>query len=208
MANSEDLELKDRLALIETMIAEGRRTTGRWGWVFVLWGMTYFVAIAWSEWGNHKSLAWNATVTGATLLAAVLVAWRMGMRQTNQLPATTVSRALLSIWLAMGISMAILLPSLGVGGRSNTNLVVAVIGTLLGLANAASSMILKWKVQFACASIWWATAIIACVGTQRQSFVALLVANFFCQIVFGIYGMVLDARGPRIGATGQGVSHA
>ncbi len=49
--NAEELELKDRLNLIETMIAEGRRTTESWGWVFVLWGVAYYVAIAWSAWG-------------------------------------------------------------------------------------------------------------------------------------------------------------
>ena len=29
-------ELKDRLSLIESMIAEGRRNTESWGWTFVL----------------------------------------------------------------------------------------------------------------------------------------------------------------------------
>ena len=32
-------ELKDRLSLIESMIAEGRRHTESWGWTFVLWGV-------------------------------------------------------------------------------------------------------------------------------------------------------------------------
>ena len=36
--NAEEMELKDRLSLIETMIAEGRRTTESWGWTFVLLG--------------------------------------------------------------------------------------------------------------------------------------------------------------------------
>ena len=44
-------ELKDRLNLIETMIAEGRRKTESWGWTFVLWGVAYYVAIAWSSCG-------------------------------------------------------------------------------------------------------------------------------------------------------------
>jgi hypothetical protein len=56
-------------------------------------------------------------------------------------------------------------------------------------------MILKWKLQFACAIVWWALAVVACLGTERQSFVALLIALFFCQIVFGIYGMIREARG-------------
>ena len=34
-ASNEELGLKDRLNLIETMISEGRRTTESWGWTFV-----------------------------------------------------------------------------------------------------------------------------------------------------------------------------
>ena len=37
-------ELKDRLSLIESMIAEGRRTTESWGWTFVLWGVAYYIS--------------------------------------------------------------------------------------------------------------------------------------------------------------------
>ena len=51
MTTDAEQELKDRLSLIENMIAEGRRTTSSWGWVFVLWGVAYYVAIAWSTWG-------------------------------------------------------------------------------------------------------------------------------------------------------------
>ena len=55
-ASNEELELKDRLNLIETMIAEGRRTTESWGWVFVLWGLAYYVAIAWDIWGGAQPI--------------------------------------------------------------------------------------------------------------------------------------------------------
>jgi len=206
--NAEKQELRDRLSLIETMIAEGRRTTESWGWVFVLWGVAYYVAIAWSAWGNHASQAWNITMTVAMLLTFGTVAWRLSRGKQKSQPATTLGRAVTAVWLAAGISMVILLPSLGMGGRSNSNLVVAVIGTLLGTANAASSMILKWKLQFGCAAIWWAMAVISCLGTQRQSFISLLVANFFCQIVFGIYGMIGEARERRLHEQSQGAFHA
>ena len=46
--SNEEMELKDRLSLIETMIAEGRRTTESWAWTFVLWGVAYYVAIFWT----------------------------------------------------------------------------------------------------------------------------------------------------------------
>ena len=37
--NPQQQDLNDRLTLIETMIAEGRRSTESWGWTFVLWGV-------------------------------------------------------------------------------------------------------------------------------------------------------------------------
>ena len=199
--NAEELELKDRLSLIETMIAEGRRSTESWGWIFVLWGVAYYVAIGWSAWGNHASLAWNVTMMVAMVLTFGTVAWRASRGRQKSQPATTLGRAMISLWIAVGISFVVLIPSLGIGGMSSSKLVVAIIGTLLGTANAASSMILKWKMQFACAMTWWALAVISCLGTTRQSFIALLVANFFCQIVFGFYGMIMEARRRNQGAT-------
>jgi hypothetical protein len=74
---------------------------------------------------------------------------------------------------------------------------------MLGLTNAASSIILKWKMQFACAVVWWAAAAASCFGTVAQSTIVFLVAIFFCQIVFGIYGMIAEARERR-----QGAKHA
>jgi hypothetical protein len=162
--------------------------------VFVLWGVAYYVAIAWSAWGNHSSLAWNVTMTAAMILTFGLVSWRASKRGPRAQPATTVGRAITAVWIAVGVSFVVLLPSLGIGGRSTSNLVVAVIGTLLGTANGASSMILKWKLQFACALVWWTLAVISCLGTEKQSFIALLVANFFCQIVFGVYAIVCESR--------------
>jgi len=49
--NANDPELRNRLNLIETMIAEGRRTTGSFAWIFILWGVAYYVAIVWSTTG-------------------------------------------------------------------------------------------------------------------------------------------------------------
>jgi hypothetical protein len=204
-ANAEEQELKDRISLIESMIAEGRRTTQSWGWIFVFWGVAYYICIAGSVWLDHSSSIRNWTIGVIQLLIFAIAAWRINalyQKRSKDISRTlsTLDRTLISIWGAVGISMAILIVSLGYGGRSNSNLVVAVIGTLLGTACAASSMVLKWKSQFACALVWWVTAVISCLGTTKQSFIALLVANFFCQIVFGIYLMIGEARERRRGA--------
>ena len=195
-ANAEELELKDRLSLIESMIAEGRRTTESWGWTFVVWGVAYYVAIAWSAWGIYRSLAWPVTMVAASALTGVFAS-----RQKRSHPETKLGRAMSSIWIAMGISMFIVLMCLAISGRFNLNIFVAIIGAMLGMANATSSLILKWKMQFACAVVWWAVAVVACFASEAETGIAFLAAIFFCQIVFGIYAMMCESRRRNLGAT-------
>jgi hypothetical protein len=94
----------------------------------------------------------------------------------------------------MGISMFILLMSLGFSGLADQHSAIAVVGAMLATANAASSMILKWKLQFACAVVWWALTIYACFDRGNRLTIAFLAAIFLCQIVFGIYGVIAEAR--------------
>ncbi len=193
-------ELSERLGLIETMIAEGRRSTTRWAWTIVLWGVAFYVAIAWSTglfggpiWGRNY-MAWPVTMVGTWVLN-VLLARRMSHR--SKTPMTTMKRAIISIWTAMGITMFALLVPLGMSGRADQQVCVAVVTALLGTANAASGLLLKWKAQFACAVAWWAAGAWSLFGNEQQSLVAFLTAIFFCQIVFGIYAMILESREQR-----------
>lgn len=191
-------ELKERLALIEDMIAEGRRSTESWGWIFVLWGVAYYVAIL----GGgliRNPIVWPVTMISACVLTGILVA-RRGHNITN----TTIGRAIGSVWVAAGISMFLVFLSLGTSGRIDQHIMVAVLGAMLGSANAASAMILRWGMQFACAVVWWACAVFACFGKSTPLMIAFLTAIFFCQIVFGVYGMIRDARRRRE----RGVAHA
>jgi len=177
------------------MIAEGRRTTENLSWTFVLWGVAYYVAILWSTgafagpiWGSSY-LAWPVTMS-----AAFVLTWILGARKSRTQPATTNGRAIVSMWIAMGISMFILLLSMGLSGKGDQQTYIAIIAAMLGTTNAASGIFLKWKQQFACAVVWWAAAVASLFGTQTQSSIVFLVAIFFCQIVFGIYGMICEAR--------------
>jgi hypothetical protein len=182
-------ELKDRLSLIESMIAEGRRNIKSWGWAFVLWGVVYYLAIAWSASG-HSVWAWPVTMLTAVMVTVVVASLKVG-----DLPRTTLGRAIGSIWIALGISMFMLFLGLGLSGRlSDQHLFVAVISAILGMANGASALILRWKVQFACAVVWWGAAVTTCFGSDAQSMIVFLVAIFLCQIVFGIYGLIAEAQ--------------
>jgi hypothetical protein len=190
--NAEEQELKDRLSLIETMIAEGRRTTESYGWTFLLWGVAYYVAILWAALG-HNYLAWPVTMIGATVLMALIVWFKSSHRGYR--PGTAKSRAIWGTWIAMAISMFVVLDALGFSGRlTDGHISIAVAATLIGTANAASSIILTWKLQFACAVVWWAAVVVSCFGTGRQGSIAFLAAIFLCQIVFGAYLMIAEAH--------------
>ncbi|HYL62174.1 MAG TPA: hypothetical protein VE077_06080 [Candidatus Methylomirabilis sp.] len=184
-----DQELKERLSIIESMIAEGRRSTESWGWTFVLWGIVYYVAMAWAGWG-HGTWAWPITMLIAILLTVVVASTKAG-----HLPGTRLGRAIGSIWIALGISLFLLFLALGLSGRlTDQHVFIAVVCAILGMANGASALILRWKVQLACAVVWWAAAVASCFGTDTQSAIVFAVAIFLCQIAFGIYGMIVDAR--------------
>jgi hypothetical protein len=138
------------------------------------------------------------------MIAAGVITGIVASRHTNSQPETTMGRAIGSIWIAMGISMFLLFMSMGISHRFEEHVFVAIIGAMLGMANATSSMILKWKMQFACAVVWWAAAVAACFGSENQSTIVFLAAIFFGQIVFGIYAMICESRRHRI----QGAAHA
>lgn len=202
MESPEEKELKERLTLIETMIAEGRRTTESWGWTFVLWNLAYYVAIAWTRWGQ-STLAWPVTMTAAGVLTGILASRRTGTR-----PGTTIDRAMMAIWLGMGISTFVIMLSLGMTGRLDAHVSVAIVGAMLGAANATSSIILKWKMQFACAVVWWASAVTACFASESTTAIVFLAAIFCCQIVVGIYAIICEAQGRRLKKVDQGAVHA
>lgn len=195
-------ELKDRLNLIESMISEGRRTTESWGWTFVLWGVAYYVAIAWASFG-HSGLAWPVTMVAASVLTTILAS-----RRASKRPETTLGRAMIAIWFGMGASMFVVMVSLGVTGRVDLHIGVAIIGAMLGAANATSSILLKWRMQFASALVWWATAAVSCFLSETQAGIAFLIAIFFCQIVFGIYCMMAESSKQKDSSAVRGAYHA
>ncbi len=183
-----NLELAERLKLIESMIAEGRRSTRHWGWTFVLWGVAYLVATAWSAWGQSW-LAWPVTMTAAGLLTGVVAS-----RIKRGHPETALGRAIGGVWIAMGSSLTVVLICLSVTGRYDGHVFVAVVGAMLATAHGTSAMILKWKAQLFCAVVWLTAAAAACFGSDAVVGIAFLGATFLGQIVFGIYAMILEAR--------------
>lgn len=195
-ANNEEWELKERLKLIETMIAEGRRSTGSWAWISVFWGLAYYVAMAWTA-VFHWPWAWLVTMLAAWLLMSGIV-WSKAKQQPVKSPPTRMGRAISSVWTAMGISMMLVIPAMGMSGHLSEQMFVTVVGAMLGLANAASGMMLKWMPQLLCAVVWWAASVAACFASGNQSTMIFVVAIFFGLIGFGVYGMICEARMRRL----------
>ena len=197
-------DLKERLALIEKMVAEGRRSTESWGWVFLLWGASYYVAIAWAGWGQHSSVLGRALAWPVTMIATCVLTVVIGTRKGKGHPETTAGRAIFLIWTAVGVSMLVVFPAFAISGRLDQHAFVALVSAMLGAANGASAVLLRLKSQFACAVVWWVASAAACFGSDTQLGVVFLTAIFLCQIVFGIYAMILESRRRKQG----GVVHA
>jgi hypothetical protein len=200
-------DLNERLDLIQSMIAEGRRSTESWGWVFLLWGIAYYVAIGWASWGGDLSvwghsyvfigsvqsrLAWPVT-----MMSAVAVTLAIGLRKRRSRVGTSLVRAIVSIWMSVGFAMLVIFPTFGFTGRLEEHSFVSLVAAMLGVANGASGMILRWKAQIACAIIWWVTSVAACFGSVAQVTMVFLAAIFICQIIFGVYAMFLESRRNR-----------
>ncbi|HEV2134920.1 MAG TPA: hypothetical protein VGR47_11850 [Terracidiphilus sp.] len=192
-------ELRERLDLIESMIAEGRRVTGNWGWAFVLWGVAYYAAFVWAWLGWNPMAAWPVTMITAGVVTAIVAS-----RRARRRPRKGTVRAVSSIWLVMGVLLLVLMMSLAFSGRLDNHISLAVVGTMLAVANGTSSLILRWKMQFACALAWLGMAEVGCFGTQTQGLIAFLAATFFCQIIFGIYAMISESRQEQL----NGEAHA
>ena len=163
-------DLNERFALVESMIAEGRRSTESWGWVFLLWGVAYCIAIAWASWGQGLSV-WGSNYVAigparvglawpVTMICAVILTLAIGMRKGGGHAGTASVRAIVSIWISVGVTMLLLFPALGVSGRLEEHGFVAIVAAMLGVANGASGLILRWKAQIACSGL------VDCVGLR------------------------------------------
>ncbi|MGD0345120.1 MAG: hypothetical protein ABSA85_00100 [Terracidiphilus sp.] len=187
-------EIVQRIELMESMVAEGRRFTARCGWIFVLWGVVDLAAMSWryfqpdSRWVG--AWAWPiCLVAGAAL---TLLGRALQGRRQNCVRGLR-CRSVEAVWAMMGISLAIYVAGAMVRHLTWQYSYVAGLLIIIGMAHAISAVILRWRVQGLVAAVWWAGAIAAfCVrsnaGVQRIMFVEMV----FGMILFGLYAMALE----------------
>jgi hypothetical protein len=182
------LEENECLPQIKIHSAKEEPAGDSYGWVFILWGLAYYTAIAWSA-RSHFHGAWSVCMASCMVLVSCI-----GRLKRHSAPATGIGRAIASLWTATSLAMLLLFPVLGAGGHLDGHSFIAIMAAMLGAANAASGLILRWKAQLACAAIWWAATAFSCVASETQLNAAFWIAIFLCQIAFGFYAMILDAR--------------
>jgi hypothetical protein len=182
-------DLLQRVALMETMIAQGRCSTQRYGWVFVAWGVCYIAASLWAGMGPHPVLAWPVCLT-ITILGVNFGLWRQGRTAA----VSSMSRTLGAVWMAFGVGIMLFVGAVAASHHFDDVMFISVICFLLGTVNVTSAAIYRWKMQGLAGGIWWAAAVIALFVGQEAAGIAFLVATFLSQIVFGLYLMVLESR--------------
>lgn len=198
-------DINERLALIESMMQAGRKSTEYWGWNFLLWGIAYFVAVAWSSLlpgAGGPLLAWPIT-----MIFAVLLTVGIARRRTRNMPRTEKSRALQAIWTAMGLGIFVFAFPVAWSGHFQAQSFMAGIEAMLGIAHVAAGSFLRWPLQIVVGALWWVAAIASCFVEGNGIAYVFLAATFVCMIGFGIYLMIRESR-DKARARAGAVQHA
>lgn len=188
-----DHELLERIDLIERMVSEGRRGTQYWGWSLALWGSGQLIASIWGTYGHHPTLAWGVTMAACAIVTTIGVSRRRATEHSQSF----LSRAIWSIWLSLGISMA-LLGFLGhAAGVLTGRAFLVVFFSLMGFTYMATGLILQWKVQWGIGLLWWAAAIVALYGPDWLLGWLFLAMVFLGEVVLGLYLMAREKADTR-----------
>jgi len=191
-------ELLQRIALVEKMIAEGRRSTTRCGWIFVLWGVVDIAGIGW-QWVRPSYWIWPTVLaTGLALMFLI----RAAQKRDPVRCANMEGRAVNAIWSMMGLATALYVAA-GIFRHLTWQCsYIAAIFMLVGLAHAISAMVLRWRVQGVVAALWWAGGIAMFFAHSAKAiFVIFPMEMFFGMVLFGLYAMWLERQG-RANANG------
>lgn len=194
-------ELLQRVELMETMIAEGRRNTGRYGWIFILWGLVCLGGAGLSYVWPQSYWVWPTLIAGgfAIQFAGIALRRRSGQSATNNMK----SRSVAAVWRMMGIAIILYAIPAGMTHTLHQIAYIAAVFMFLGMAHATSAVILRWRTQGVVAGLWWAGGV-ATYFVPRDMVITIYVMEMVvCMVLFGVYAMMLERR-----AAGMVQTHA
>jgi len=189
-------DLLQRIELMECMIAEGRQSTMRCGWIFVLWGLVDLTAWSWQHFLPNSHFAgpwaWPICLVAGAILTVAGVALQKG-RVTAY--GSMQCRNIGVLWSMMGVALAIYVACAMVRHLTWQYSYIAALLIIVGLTHAISAMLLRWPVQGVVAAIWWAGAVAAfCARSQKDVQLIMLLEMCLGMIAFGLYAMWLERR--------------
>jgi hypothetical protein len=184
-------DLVQRLELMEAMIAAGRRSTTRCGWIFVLWGVVNLAGMAW-EWFRPSYWIWPTVLAVGFALYFLIKAL---LKPNPNRCASVEGRVVGAIWSMMGLAMTIYVACGMYRHLTWQYSYLAAIFMFVGLAHAISARVLRWRAQGVVAALWWAGGIaMFFVHSPDAIYVVFPLEMFFGMIAFGLYAMWLDNR--------------
>jgi hypothetical protein len=187
-------DLVQRVALMEAMIAEGRRYTGRNSWIFVLWGLVDLTAWAWQNYVPQFGgrWAWPICLTAGVLLT---LAGKLMQRRKQGYSSNDLCSRVMGVWGMMGLAMGIYTASAMLTNFSGQYSYIAGLLMMFGMAHAISAMLLRWRMQGLVAAVYWAggVAIFVC-NSWRATNAIMLIEMGVVMILFGLYAMRREPR--------------
>lgn len=182
--------LAHRIDLVAAMIAEGKNSTARRGWIFVTWGLVYIVAIMWNWFLPQKEWAWPICIA---LGLVTIILGRARHRHLNNSESTQ-SRSIDAVWGWFGKAVLLYVIVAGASHHLQEPSYDAAILIFFGAAHAVSASILRWNLQKGVAILWFAGGAATFFVTPHTAVVIFLVATVLGLVCFGIYAMSIERR--------------
>lgn len=99
---------------------------------------------------------------------------------------------------AVGIDIFIFCFAVGASGHAEIHTYMSTVEILLGVANCAISLVLRWRGQFLIALLWWISAVAKCFVSMRLVMPILVFDTLVGFLGFGLYLMYRERRDRRL----------
>ncbi|MBV9268927.1 MAG: hypothetical protein JO061_22345, partial [Acidobacteriaceae bacterium] len=113
MREPDPAEIVSRLRLIEEMMAEGKQTTQRWGWMFLLWGIGPLAGMLWESSLPHPAVAWPVVLSICVILNGAVIRRRRRAGEAR----TAATRSLGAVWASTGVTVLLIALGAALFGR-------------------------------------------------------------------------------------------
>jgi hypothetical protein len=184
MSDTTDHELRQRLELIERVLAEGRRGIEYYGSFFVLWGVGHLAALCWERFLPYGDHAWTISMSACGVIA-MLLGFHINRRQRVH---TRLGQVIGGIWWAFGGAITVAF----IFDRQHP---LETFFLLIGMANVTSGLGLRWTAQIVVGLLWWTAAGLSlALHSQEVQQLAFAVMAVIGEVGFGLYLMAAERR--------------